>query len=47
VRAVLHPCLRHRVILGFEGEAERVRIDSVLDRIIEAVAVEGPGKAKT
>jgi MoxR-like ATPase len=30
------PCLRHRVILNFEGEAEGVTTDEVIQRIIEA-----------
>jgi MoxR-like ATPase len=35
VRAVAHAALRHRVILNFEGEAEGVRTDAILDRILE------------
>ncbi|MCC6873757.1 MAG: MoxR family ATPase [Sandaracinaceae bacterium] len=35
VRKVVHPSLRHRVILSFEGEAEGVRTDTILDRILE------------
>jgi MoxR-like ATPase len=37
VRAVAHPALRHRVLLNFEGEAEGVRTDQVLDAIIKTV----------
>jgi MoxR-like ATPase len=37
VRAVVHPALRHRVLLNFEGEAEGVKTDQVLDAILEAV----------
>jgi MoxR-like ATPase len=36
VRSVVLPALRHRVILNFEGEAERVDTDSILKAIIEA-----------
>src|SRR5262249_43033831 len=37
IRAVVLPALRHRVILNFEGEAERVDADSILQAIIESV----------
>jgi len=37
VRAVMKPALRHRVILNFEGEAEGIRTDEVLDEIINSV----------
>src|SRR5205814_2069347 len=36
VRAVAKPSLRHRLILNFEGEAEGVDPDSIIDRILEA-----------
>ena len=37
VRWAVKPALRHRVILGFEGEAEAVRVDTLLDRVLERV----------
>ncbi len=37
VRWAVKPALRHRMILNFEGEAEGVRTDAILDRILEAV----------
>ena len=37
VRAVAHAALRHRVLLNFEGEAEGVRADAVLDGVLESV----------
>jgi MoxR-like ATPase len=37
VRAMARPALRHRVILSFEGEAEGVRTDQLLDDILDAV----------
>jgi MoxR-like ATPase len=37
VRAVVHPALRHRVLLNFEGEAEGVKTDQVIDAIVKAV----------
>jgi MoxR-like ATPase len=39
IRAVAHPALRHRIILNFEGQAENVRTDEVLDAILAAVDV--------
>ncbi len=37
VRAVVKSALRHRVILNFEGEAEGVSTDAVLDEILKTV----------
>jgi MoxR-like ATPase len=37
LREVAKPALRHRVLLGFEGEAEGVDTDSILDDVIAAV----------
>jgi MoxR-like ATPase len=37
VRDVVKPALRHRIILNFEGEAEGVSTDSVLDEILATV----------
>ncbi len=40
IRAVAHPALRHRLILNFEGEAEGVTTDTVIDQILKAVPEE-------
>ncbi|MFO0683059.1 MAG: MoxR family ATPase [Sandaracinus sp.] len=37
VRRVLKPALRHRVLLSFEGEAEGVRADALLDEVLAKV----------
>ncbi|MFT7623432.1 MAG: MoxR-like ATPase [Myxococcota bacterium] len=37
IRHVLKPALRHRIILNFEGEAEGVSTDQVLEDILKAV----------
>jgi MoxR-like ATPase len=37
VRAVVHPALRHRVLLNFEGEAEGIKPDQLIDAIVKAV----------
>jgi len=41
IRAVALPALRHRVLLNFEGEAERVDPDRILQAIIEATPEPG------
>jgi MoxR-like ATPase len=38
VQAVLHACLRHRLVLSHEALAEGVSPDQVIDRIAAAVA---------
>jgi len=45
VRSVVLPALRHRVILNFEGEAERIESDAILKAIIESVPE--PKESKT
>jgi MoxR-like ATPase len=37
VRAVVHPALRHRVLLNFEGEAEGIKTDQVIDAIVKVL----------
>jgi MoxR-like ATPase len=37
VRASALPALRHRVLLNFEGEAEGVKTDQVLEAILENI----------
>jgi MoxR-like ATPase len=39
VKAVAHDVLRHRIILTYEGEAEGVTPDAIIDRILMTVAV--------
>ncbi len=38
IRDIVLPALRHRVILNFEGEAERIDTDVILKAIVESVA---------
>jgi MoxR-like ATPase len=42
VKSVAAPALRHRVLLSFEGEAEGVRPDAIVQEILDKLA---PGKA--
>ncbi|HSQ67734.1 MAG TPA: MoxR family ATPase [Polyangiaceae bacterium] len=37
VRAVAHPALRHRILLNFEGEAEGMKTDQLIDAILKTV----------
>lgn len=39
VRAVIHDCLRHRLILTYEANAEGLTTDQVIDEIVKLVAV--------
>ena len=39
IRAVSKPALRHRILLNFEGEAEEISTDAIVDEIIEKVTV--------
>lgn len=39
IRAVIHDVLRHRLILSYEANAERVSPDAVIDELLKTVAV--------
>ncbi len=39
IRAVVHQCLRHRIILSYEANAEGITTDQVIDEIVKLVAV--------
>ena len=39
LRAAAAPALRHRILLNFEGEAEGVAVDDIVEGIVEAIAV--------
>ena len=43
IRALAHPTLRHRVLLGYRAEADGVSADAVIDRLLDHV--EGPAKS--
>ena len=42
VRAVVHACLRHRLILNFDAEADRMHPDAIIDAVVEAVPEDPP-----
>ena len=37
VRKTVHPALRHRIILNFEGEAEGVSTDDIIDELLKEI----------
>jgi len=37
VKAAAHPALRHRILLNFEGEAEGIKIEKVIDEVLQHV----------
>ena len=39
IRAVIHSILRHRLILSYEANAERISADDVIDELLNVVAV--------
>jgi MoxR-like ATPase len=41
IRAVVHDCLRHRLILSYEANADGISPDHILDEILKQVAVLG------
>ncbi len=41
IRAVVHDCLRHRLILSYEANAEGISSDKVIDELLKLVAVIG------
>jgi MoxR-like ATPase len=41
IRALVHPTLRHRILLGYRAEADGVTVETVIDRLLEHV--KGPG----
>ena len=49
-RTSAHPALRHRIILNFEGEAEGMKQDAIIDQVLEQVPTrprEGSVELKT
>ncbi len=38
IKALAHPTLRHRILLGYRAEADGITVDAVIDRLLEHVA---------
>ena len=45
IKHVAKPALRHRIILNFEGEAEQVDVDEVIDNILNSAPTPAAGAA--
>jgi MoxR-like ATPase len=43
VRALAHPVMRHRILMNFHAESEKVTSDNVIDELLRAVPVPGSG----
>jgi MoxR-like ATPase len=39
IRALAHPTLRHRILVGYRAEAEGVSVDDVVDRLLKHVSL--------
>ena len=37
IKALAHPTLRHRILLGYKAEADGVTVDSVIDRLLDQI----------
>jgi MoxR-like ATPase len=37
VRALVHPTMRHRILLGYRAEADGVTVETVIDRLLEHI----------
>ncbi len=46
IRAVAHPVLRHRIVTNFNAEAEGVKSDDIIRRLIDAVGENGGASEK-
>ncbi len=43
IRALAHPVMRHRLIVNFHAQAERIDTSHVIDRLLDRVPVPAPG----
>jgi MoxR-like ATPase len=43
VRALAKPVLRHRILMNFHAESEKVASDAIIDQLLAAVPVPGSG----
>jgi MoxR-like ATPase len=44
IRALVHPVLRHRILVGYRAEAEGVSVENVISRLLETVPPPGERK---
>ena len=43
IRSMAHPVLRHRVLTNFHAQSEGISTDTLIDRLLESVAVPRSG----
>jgi MoxR-like ATPase len=43
IRSMAHPVLRHRVLVNFRAESEGVSTDTIIDELLDRVAVPASG----
>ena len=43
IRALAHPVMRHRLVVNFHAQAERIDPDQVIDRLLDSVTVPASG----
>jgi MoxR-like ATPase len=39
VRALAHPVLRHRILLNFQAQSEKVTTDQLVEKLLAAVPI--------
>jgi MoxR-like ATPase len=39
VQAIVHDVLRHRIMLSYDAQAEGIKADQVIDKVVKLVAV--------
>ncbi len=44
IRALVHPVFRHRILIGYRAEAEGISVDTVIERLLEHVPVDGKAR---
>lgn len=37
IRAVAHPTLRHRILTNFQADAERIKVEDIIDKLLETI----------
>jgi MoxR-like ATPase len=40
------PVFRHRLLIGYRAEAEGISVDTVIQRLIQHVPIDGGGKSR-
>ena len=46
IRTLVPPVFRHRLLIGYRAEAEGISVDTVIQRLIQHVPIDGGGKSR-